>query len=191
MRRTIETAAGLARPLWALARRPAFWLAVQMLILWVLPAATGKLTPRRVADTQAYFDAAYSTTVGEALAHHRTYGYPLFLRQFSAPTGEIQTAKIPEVQGLVFLTAVFLFWWAFYRFSGGPWLAFAAATALLYSPITSVATRLQPDFLAAVLIIAAVSSLMLLAVRRAAIWWTGRSPRWAGSSRYSPCPPGA
>ena len=171
VQRTSESLAGLARSLVALARRPVTWLALQMLIVWLLPMAAGGLTPHRVPDTAAYVAAGHSTTMGEALAHHRTYGYPLFLKQFFDSSGRIQTARIPAVQVLVFLAAVLLFWWAFSRFSGAPWLSFAAATALLYSPITSLATNIQPDYLAGALIVAAVSSLMLLAVRRAAIWW--------------------
>jgi hypothetical protein len=168
---TTESIAGIVRSLAALVRRPLFWLLVQMLAVWLLWAMDGGSIPQRVADTPGYLSATRSASVAKVLTHPRTYGYPLFLKFFTDSSGEVQLGWVPTVQRLAFLSSILFFWWALSRFSGGPWLAFAAATALLHSPVAHLARRVQPDFLAAAFIIMAVSSLILLVVRRSAIWW--------------------
>lgn len=166
-----DSRAGTARFAAKLVGQPAFWLALQMLVVWLVIAASGGLRPQHVPDTQSYIVAAGAETFADALSNIRTYGYPFLINRFSDGADWYRFGRLIVTQRLAFLAAVFFFWWALSRFFRAPWLAFVAASALLYSPIVSLAQFLQPDFLAGAFIIAAIASLMLLSVSRSSIWW--------------------
>jgi len=148
-------------------RRPIFWLVVQSLALVVFVGTTGGLDPKFERDTRTYIAASKATSVREALSHIRTVGYPLLLRALKqvdfGRSGPY--ARVPAVQLLIYLGAVWLFWVGLSCFLEAPWLALAASSPLLWGQPLALMRSLLPDFLAMAFAIAAMGALFLLAVR--------------------------
>jgi hypothetical protein len=152
-------------------RHPLIWLLLQMLVVFVAHDQAGRLEPIKNPDTRSYFVAADAETVTEAMSHYRTYGYPLFLRMLG--WAGLERDHLPTVQILIYFVAAFVFWAAAVAFSAAPWLAFAAASPLLYAPVLDLAPVIQPDFLSAAGILAATSLTLLLTVRGGSpVVWT-------------------
>ena len=121
-------------------------------------------------DTDSYLKALNATTLEAALAHYRTYGYPLFFRLLGWLG--LGWPGLPYLQAAVYYGAVVLFFFAVRSYAGSAWLAFAAALPLIYAEIFVQVGLLQPDFLSAALALIATALLLLLAVRPAspALW---------------------
>jgi hypothetical protein len=151
-------------------RHPMIWLFLQMFLVLFARYHAGQLVPIKTPDTRSYLVAAQAETVTQALSHYRTYGYPLFLRILHwVDPGRDQ---LPEVQILLYFAAVLLFWAAATAVAE-PWLAFAAASPLLYAPVLDLAPVIQPDFLAAAGVLTATSLTVLLAFREGnPVLWT-------------------
>ena len=155
--------------------RPWFWLLLQMALVYATLASNGRLDPVRHADTESYYISAEATSLTAALSHYRTYGYGLFLKSLGA--AHLGRDAIPPAQAVIYLVAVWLFWVAFSRYGHSGWLGFAAASPLLYAPILDLVGLIQPDFLAAGLVILAVAFLLFLATvqksRLRPVLWLG------------------
>ena len=153
-------------------RKPIFWLTVQLAVTFGVLAWTGGLEYTRVPDTLSYLNAADADSWTEALSHNRTVGYPLFLRAVRAFGRWLD--PVPTVQILIYFASLYLFWYAVKRSSGSGWLAWAAVVPLPWAGIMTLATFVQPDFLAAAAAIVAVSCLLVLVVAPARVgWWIG------------------
>lgn len=147
-------------------------LIVILLATFLGMALTDRLTPVRVADTRSYIDAAHLDSVGEALSVYRTTGFPLLIRAFEAWGLGIE--RIPAFQIAAYLSAVLVFFYAVRRYTGSAWLALAAALPLPFAGVVRLASLLQPDFLAAVFALFAVSGLLCVDARPRAWWgWLG------------------
>ncbi|MGB5161191.1 MAG: hypothetical protein WBO69_06095 [Thermoanaerobaculia bacterium] len=156
----------------AILRKPFFWLTLQLAVTFCALAWTGGLEYTRVADTLSYLNVADAGSWTEALSHHRTVGYPLFLR--AVMTFGRWLNPLTELQILLYFGSLYLFWHAVKRFSGSAWLAWAAVVPLPWAGVMTLATFVQPDFLAAAAAIVAVSCLFLLAAAPARVgWWIG------------------
>jgi hypothetical protein len=152
-------------------RHPLTWLLLQMLVVFVAHDQAGRLEPIKSPDTQSYLVAAQAETMTEKLSHYRAYGYPFFLRGLG--WAGLERDQLPTIQFLSYFVAVFLFWLAAATVSAAPWLAFAAASPLLYAPVLDLAPVVQPDFLSVAGGLAATSLTVLLTVRRSdPVLWT-------------------
>jgi hypothetical protein len=153
-------------------RKPLFWLSLQLVVIFGVLAWTGGLEYTRVADTPSYLIAADVESLTDALSHHRTLGYPFFLR--SVRTFGHWLNPVPTFQILLYFASLFLFWYSVRRFSGSGWLAWAAVVPLPWAGVMTLATFVQPDFLAAAASIVAVSCVLVLAAAPARVgWWIG------------------
>ncbi len=151
---------------------PLFWLTLQIALTVIFVGAAGGLEARRVPDTRSYEIASDLDTLGERLGYYRSIGYPLFLDAVKA-VGLTQQA-IPSIQLAAYILALYLFWWALWRFSGSKWLAYAATFPLPWAAVMELVNRIQPDFLSAAATIAAVSITFLLVTKPRSLWlWTG------------------
>lgn len=139
---------------------PLFWLSLLTAVTIGALAVTGGLEHQRVPDTRSFLDAAKLASLGEALAHYRSIGYPTFLRLVT--TAERGLSGVPEVQVGLYFLSLYLFWFAIERLSGSGWFAFAATLPLPWAGVMSLANNIQPDFLAAVAAVVAISCLILL-----------------------------
>lgn len=170
--------------MWRPLSHPATWLLVQAACVFWLLLVSGGLTMRKVDDTKSYIEAAGSTSLTQALSGHRTPGYPLFLKALGLEREDQVEGrygrhayrivrKAPKVEALVFLAAIFLFWYATKVYLGSSWLAFALAVPLAHASIWKQLGRIQPDFLSAGLALASISLTLLLVKRpRSAFLWS-------------------
>jgi hypothetical protein len=153
-------------------RKPLFWLTLQLVVTFAVLAWSGGLEYTRVPDTPSYLNVADAESWTEVLSHNRTLGYPLFLR--AVMTFDRWLNPVPKLQILIYFGSLLLFWFAVQRFSGSGWLAWAAVVPLPWAGVMTLATFVQPDFLAAAAAVVAVSCLLVLAVGPAKVgWWIG------------------
>ena len=156
----------------AILRKPLFWLTLQLAVTFGVLACTRGLEYTRVPDTLSYLNVAGDGTWTDALSRNRTVGYPMFLR--AVMTFDRWLNPVPELQILLYFGSLYLFWYAVKRFSGSGWLAWAAVLPLPWAGVMTLATFVQPDFLAAAAAIVAVSCLLVLASASArGGWWIG------------------
>lgn len=161
------------KPRRLLAGLPLALLLAQIGVSVVVLTASGGLDPVIRPDTRSYVNVSRAPTVARALARHRTYAYPLFLKALrELPAEPLPMTVIPKIHAAVFFVAVLVFWFAVRAWSGSAWLALAAATPLISAPVLFLAPRIQPDFPAAGLALIAVSLLLRLArrPRRIVLW---------------------
>lgn len=166
-------------------RHPLPWLLVQVVVVLVALDNDRRLEFERFPDTPSYVAVAEADSLTEVLSSHRTIGYPLFLRAVGLrAAGEIEGShgrfiyrlfrKIPRVNAYILMAAILLFWWSLRIYTGSPWLAFAMATPLFYSPIWLLVGDILTDFLSGALALATIAFLVLLARRpRSALLWVG------------------
>ncbi|MDX1643164.1 MAG: hypothetical protein R3244_02280 [Thermoanaerobaculia bacterium] len=152
-------------------RSPALWLAVQLVLSGWFLASTGGFEYRRVPDTASYLETADAESLSTALADYRTIGYPAFLELFRSADGTIRLHRVPAVQWWLYAAAVLSFFIGLARLSDSRWLAFVAATPLVYSPIRLLVDRVQPDFLAAAAVVASFGLLFSLLERSSRLRW--------------------
>lgn len=139
---------------------PLFWLSLLLVVRMGLLAVGGGLDPQTSSDTASYLRAGELDTLVEILAFYRAMGYPAFLRLVASP--EVWLDRVPEVQVGLYLLSLYLFWFAVERLSGSGWFAFAATLPLPWAGIMSLGRVLQPDFMASVGAVVAISGLILL-----------------------------
>ena len=152
--------------------KPLFWLTLQLVVTFAVLAWSGGLEYTRVPDTPSYLNVADAGSWTEVLSHNRTFGYPLFLRAVISLGRWLN--PVPTFQILIYFGSLLLFWFAVQRFSGSGWLAWAAVVPLPWAGVMTLATFVQPDFLAAAATVVAVSCLLVLAVGPANIGcWIG------------------
>ncbi|MEZ5332905.1 MAG: hypothetical protein R2991_12840 [Thermoanaerobaculia bacterium] len=134
---------------------------MQAALVFALAASADGLRPVRHPDTKSYeWSLPPERTAPELLSHYRTAGYPFFLRGLGAL--HLGWGSIPSAQLIVYLVSVLLFWSGARTWWGRPWLAFAAATPLLWLDVFELAPLVQPDFLSCGLLIAVVGLLLHL-----------------------------
>lgn len=148
---------------------PLFWLSLQLAVTFGVLAAAGGLEHERVPDTPSYLDAAKADSLLEALAHYRSLGYPAFLRLVTTP--EHWLSPVPALQVGLYFLSLYLFWLAVERLSGSGWFALAATLPLPWAGVMTLATYIQPDFLASVATIVAISCLLVLVAGSKRILW--------------------
>jgi len=153
-------------------RKPLFWLTLQLMVTIGVLAWTGGLEYTRVPDTPSYLNVADAGSLTETLSHYRSLGYPLFLRAVRA--FGLWLNPVPAVQVLFYFGSLYLFWYGVRRYSGSGWLAWASVVPLPWAGVMTLATFVQPDFLAAAATIVAVSCLLVLVGGPARVsWWIG------------------
>lgn len=152
-------------------RSPAAWLVTQLVVATWFLASTGALEYRRVPDTASYLETANAESLAVALGQYRTIGYPAFLELFRGAEGAIRLGRVPIVHWLLFAVSILLFFVGMARLSRARWLAFSAATPLIYSPSRLLVDRIQPDFLAMAANVAAFALLFLLLARPTRLRW--------------------
>ena len=156
----------------SLAWRPLTLLVLQAVLVTAFLASQGRLELQSVPDTGSYREAARAASLGEALSHYRTVGYPLLIRAVSSLASS--WAPIPWIQLLSWLAATSLFYRAVGRFFGSRWLALAMASPLLYASLLGMVNQAQPDFLAASFVVACLALALLVAMRPGSRWlWAG------------------
>lgn len=153
-------------------RSPVLYLLLALaLAAWRLDRV-GALQPRVTADTNSYVAMMEVSSLYEALAGLRTYGYTMFL-EAARLLGE-DWRWVPELHLALWSAAVLLFWLAVARFTGSPWLALATALPLTLSCALAILPEVGPDVPGNALALATVSLLLLLAryPRSALLWVT-------------------
>jgi hypothetical protein len=142
-----------------LLRKPLFWFVVQAIGLAAALMILGWFDPVRVGDTSDYEQFPF-TTLAEALAHPRTFGYPLFLQLADALAPSHQA--VAPLDFACHVLAVFLFWLGLKRVIPSDWTSMAVASSLFYSNIfLRYGNNLAADSLASSLAIATIGWLML------------------------------
>lgn len=113
-------------------RQPLFWLLVQALLFGCVLGWTGRLAPRRAADTSSYERFPFHS-LEAALSHARTGGYPAFLYAVGKLAPEYQA--VPIGQWIVHVVAVIGFHAGVGAVLRCRWTRLAAASSLLYSNV--------------------------------------------------------
>ena len=149
-------------------RHPVFWLVAQGIALAIFLAATSQLRPHATPDTPGYqrfpLDSLHA-----AFEHSRTFGYPIFLRLAGSLADH--SAAVPACQLAIHFGAIWVFYLGVCRLLDSRWLAFAAASPLLYSNVLfGYVNNLIADSLASSISVATVGVLMWLVSGRHSNW---------------------
>ena len=139
-------------------RHPSFWFVAQGIALAIFLAATSQLRPHATPDTPSYqrfpLDSLHA-----AFEHSRTFGYPIFLR-LAGSLAE-HSAAVPACQLAIHFGAIWAFYLGICRLLDSRWLAFAAASPLLYSNMLfGYVNNLIADSLASSISVATVGVLL-------------------------------
>ncbi len=138
-------------------------IAIAALLTWI-----GKFEPTSQFDTSSYRDYS-SESASTALNDKRTFVYPFVLRLFVAADGSERL--IPWFHYLSSAFAVGVFMAALLRCDWNPWLALAAASPILTSPMVLEYTGvLTPDLLAQSMSILAVSLWLIVVHTGRSLW---------------------
>ena len=105
------------------------WLLFQAGLLAIAFWLGGFMAVRRCADSAAYVSFDFSSPAG-VLGGIRTLAYPLLLKAIAMASPDYR--PLPAVQLMVHFLAVFLFWKALTIYGLRGWVAWAAASPLLY-----------------------------------------------------------
>lgn len=146
-------------------RSPWFWLLAQASLIFAFLAYSGSTGVLRGFDAKTYEQTLAPSSMSGKLQSMRTLGYPLFLATVKRVYPKPEAVAIAQLAA--FVLAVLAFARGFETYSGSGWLALAAATPLLYSPLLVVyAAAILADVLAAALALATLAGL----------WWVLARP---------------
>lgn len=141
---------------------------IQVITIAGLLTWFGKLEPTPQFDTSSYRDYSLDSA-SEVLNDKRTFVYPCLLRLFLVADGSERLVPWFQYVSSVFAVGVFLA--ALLRCDWNPWLALAAASPILVSPmVLEYSSVLTPDLLAQSFSILAVS-LWLVVVHTGRSFW--------------------
>lgn len=153
-------------------QRPPFLFWLQATALFVGFELTGFLSVQFQADSDSYLYASKLSFL-ELLADKRTFPYPLFLKYlpFISPGLSI----LPEIQFLVHVLAVFVFYRGLRAYGFQETTALIGASPLLYTRVFWVhVQQVMTDSMAASLAILTVGLLLIVIGRkRTALLWLG------------------
>lgn len=155
-----------------IASQPLAWMLLNAALALTLLQATGRFQAFEDPDTDSYRTMPLGSLRG-ALSHHRTIGYPLFLKGVRAVTGTDRSA--PYFQFLIYFLAVAAFGLALRSVGFSPGATGAAACVLLWShAVFDFTGFMHPDLLAVSGAIFAMAAL-IVALRPKASWgvWVG------------------
>ena len=149
-------------------RHPSFWLVVQGVVLTIFLVATSQLYPHATPDTRSYQRFPLGS-LHAAFEHSRTCGYPIFLRVSGSLANH--SVAVPSCQLAIHFGAVCVFYLGVCRLLDSRWLAFAAASPLLYSNIVfGYVNNLIADSLGSSLSVATVGILLWVVSGNRSIW---------------------
>ena len=166
-------------------RQPAFWLAVQMILVVIVIHLRGWGVVHEVPDTKSYLHTGQAP-LAEMLVSIRTIGYPLFLRAVAVVSPGLDL--VPQVHLLFHLVAVGLFYRALRRFGAAPWQALAASMGLLWTVIHDPAIQdVASDSLARSMAILTISCLLYVSASPQRILpWVGLTLSLAAAYQIRP-----
>lgn len=166
-------------------RQPAFWLAVQMILVVIVIHLRGWGVVHEVPDTKSYLHTGQAP-LAEMLVSIRTIGYPLFLRAVAVVSPGLDL--VPQVHLLFHLVAVGLFYRALRRFGAAPWQALAASMGLLWTVIHDPAIQdVASDSLARSMAIVTISCLLYVSASPQRILpWVGLTLSLAAAYQIRP-----
>jgi len=148
--------------------RPGLWLLVLMIGNTLYLERLGKLRLVEYPDASTYRAAAAGSWV-ELLSNKVTFFYPLLLKLTAVVDPSL--GALPYLHFSLHLAGIGLFFFALVRFGFSPWLAFGAASALLFGPLPHYwMSSLGTDSVGGSLALISVACLLLTVGSPRRIW---------------------